>query len=281
VVFPIECLFDMSDGSSQEASVLPPRPPKRRGLAIWLSLVISVTVAVVLFANDGRNLKIVMHRLGIDHSTRTAYPPKQDLPQTGVRSARSWPFGLPVGSVQDAIMPFRLPDQRCLDLAVAGQDPPQFTTENGGIWQCVMFWTASEEPEAPSIFLQIRGNAYGDIIAWRAKFSKSGSDGTEIASQGLEMLRKALQPLGLSEEIFAALDAKIQDWQPFYYVMGTQRLSFRPEFSDPSRFNLLAQRGGLRAYVPPPISALRFGSGGGVEKPGVLSAKSGRLGQGQ
>ncbi len=274
MVFPIECLFDMSDGSSQEASVLPPRPPKRRGLAIWLSLVISVTVAVVLLANDGRNLKIVMHRLGIDQSTRTAYLPKEDLPHTGVSSSKLWPFRLPVGSVHDAIMPFRLPDRRCLDLAVADQDPPQFTTESGGTWQCVMFWTASGEVEAPSIFLQIRGNAYGDVVAWRAKFSKSGSDGTEIASQGLQMLRKALQPLGLGEEIFAALDTKIKDWQPFYYFMGTQRLSFRPEFSDPSRFNLLAQSGGLRAYVPPPISALRFRSGSHVEK-------SGRLGQGQ
>lgn len=271
----------MSDGSSQEASVLPPRPPKRRGLAIWLSLVIGVTLAVVLLANDGRNLKIVMHRLGIDYAIRTADPPKRDLPQTGVISARLWPFRPPAGSVHDMIVPFRLPDQRCLDLAVTAQEPPQFTTENDGIWQCVMFWTTSEEPEAPSIFLQIRGDTHGDIIAWRAKFSKSGSDGTEIASQGLQMLRKALQPLGMSEEIFAALDTKIRDWQPFYYYMGTQRLSFRPEFSDPSRFNLLAQRGGLRAYVPPPISALRFRTGGHVEKPGVLSSKSGRLGHGQ
>jgi hypothetical protein len=272
----------MSDGNSQEASVLPPRPPKRRGLAIWLSLVISVTVAVVLLANDGRNLKIVMHRLGVDQSTRTAYLPKEDLPQAGVRSANLWPFRLPVGSVHDAIMPFRLPDRRCLDLAVADQEPPQFTTESGGTWQCVMFWTAtaSEEPGAPSIFLQIRGNAYGDIVAWRAKFSKSGSDGTEIANQGLQMLRKALQPLGMSEDIFAALDTKIRDWQPFYYYMGSQRLSFRPEFSDPSRFNLLAQSGGLRAYVPPPLSALRFRRGDNIEKPGVLLSKSGRLGQG-
>ncbi|MBP2547970.1 hypothetical protein J2858_000863 [Neorhizobium galegae] len=260
----------MSDGRVQEASGSPPRPPKRLGVALWLGLVTSVTMAVVLLANDGRNLKLVMHRIGIDFWIRSSDPPGQEVQQVPRAPSRSWPLAVPADERPDPIIDFRLPEQRCLSLAVADQDPPTFSTESGGTWQCVMFWVMSREEDAPSVFIQIRGNDQGEITAWRAKFSKGQSDGTVMAHQSLEILKKALQPLGLSEELLSMLEAKINGWQEFYYYMGNQRLSFRPEFSDPRRFNLLAQRRRLPDFVPMPPSDVRHRQGQGDRLRGAV-----------
>ncbi len=230
-------------------------------------------MAVVMLANDGRNLKLVMHRIGIEYPTRPSDPARQEMLQTMPAPLRSWPLGLPADDRRDPMIDFHLPEQLCLSLAVADQDPPEFSTESGGTWQCVMYWALSREADAPSVFIQIRGNDEGEITAWRAKLSKGQSDGTAIAHQSLEILRKALQPLGMDEELFSMLGEKIDGWQEFYYYMGNQRLSFRPEFSDPSRFNLLAQRRRLPAFVPLPVSVVRHRQDQGETLRGAVDPK--------
>ncbi|MBT9368980.1 DUF6030 family protein [Rhizobium sp. CSW-27] len=229
----------MTTQSDQQAMGKLPRPKRRWALAVWLLLGTGATVGTVLFANDARNWKLLRHRLGLD----IQQPAGEHIHKTERvthRSRSPWFIRRPVPQIVANLKPAIDPALQCKMLAEEEQEPPQFTVDSDGNWQCLGFWSAASTTEAASVFLQVRGNGQSEISSWRMKLSKGKTDGQAVLDKGIAMMRDGIRPFPIPSDLLDTMRHDIARWNDFYMVLGPYVVTFRRELLDPTRFNLIA-----------------------------------------
>lgn len=250
----------MTTQSDQQAMGKLPRPKGRWALVLWLLLATGATVGTVLFANDARNWKLLRHRLGLD-IVQTASEPSRKTERVTHRSQGPWFIRRPVPASVADLKPAIEPAQQCRLLAEDEQEPPQFTSDADGNWQCLGFWSSGSTSDAASVFLQIRGDRHREITSWRMKLSKGKTDGQVILDKGISMMRDGIRPFPIPSDLLATIRDDMARWSDFYMVLGPYVVTFRQEVLDPTRFNLIALDRRIDRYPIVPSAAAVIAAG--------------------
>lgn len=229
---------------------------KRHGALIFWLVFLAIAgsiVATLLLANDKRNLRIVLRKIG--YETRTMVIPKQPEAMEKFKGKRlegvevqlpGQVFAAPVPSRDSSFL--RSLAQKdgeglCQLLRKEGFDMTAW--EAGAFTPAVLecsFETSVpniEKPDDPStFFMMIKGNAAGDLLSARAKIvvSDVGAQ-AELAKRAADVLKAfALHTHWLD---FAEGLAKVASLEPFTMSSHGITARFQGEFSGPGRYNLI------------------------------------------
>jgi hypothetical protein len=232
-----------------------PRTRKRSGaLIFWLVFLAmaGAIVATALLANDMRNLRLVMHELGIE--TRTMVIPKPGVMEKfkGKRihgatvNIPGQLFRPPVAGRDSAFLrSLARKDGKglCQMLREAGFDMTEWegSAFAQDVFEC-SYETSIANPEKPddpsTFFMMIKGNAAGDLTSARAKIVVTGVNAqAELAKRAADALKAfALHTrwLDLADDL-----TKVAALKSFTISSHGITARFHGEFSGPGRYNLI------------------------------------------
>jgi hypothetical protein len=231
------------------------KPRKRYGALIFLLVFLAVAggiVATVLFANDRRNLRIVLRQIG--YETRTMVIPKPGKMEKfksrridGATVQIPGQMFLPPVANRDGVFLRTLEkkdgEALCQLLRREGFD---MTTWEGGafspsVLECSYELTVpnAAQPDEPStLFMMIKGNAAGDLLSARAKIVIANLDAqAELAKRTAD----ALKAFALHTRWLDLADglAKVAALETFTLASHGITARFQGEFSGPGSYNLI------------------------------------------
>ena len=230
---------------------------KRHGALIFLLVFLAVAgaiVATVLLANDRRNLRLVMRKIGLEPETQTMLIPKPGAMEAfkgkriqGVAVLLPRQMLLPPVANSDSAFLRTLEKKDGEGLCVALREEGfDMTAWQGGaftpsVLECSYEMSVAnpEKPDDPStFFMMIKGNTAGDLLSARAKIViASVSAQAELAKRAADALKTfALHTrwLDMADEL-----AKVASLQTFIASSHGITARFQKEFSGPGRFNLI------------------------------------------
>lgn len=203
-------------------------------------LVLLLVFAVVLSANGGRNLTILLKTLDLPLpqfiASVTPAPPVIDI--APVATGR-WPWLKGISHHPAPPISMLAPEDMCRSLAVEGQEAPSFVKSGADGWECSMLFATSSDPAGDSLFLQARGGEDGQFTIARVKFNLAGGRlPDDLSRRSLAFLRAAMK-LPPSENLDEDFSAKLASQADFYFIAGYHALTFRREVDNPGRYNLI------------------------------------------
>lgn len=205
--------------------------------ALLTCAVVAVLVAIVLFANEGRNILALAKAFDIDlRFGRTPEPVGGTVPSVG---NAGWPWRPPPagGTLPQPSLP---PAMLCTAMAEDGQETPSLVTRDDGTWECSILREYAALDGGSSLFVQIRGVKDGSFSGFRIKFNLGAGGMTEsLSDQASRLVTTAIRPLAVSADMTAALKQKLISQTDFQFLLGYYPVSFKQEISDATRFNLI------------------------------------------
>jgi len=188
------------------------KPRKRYGARIFLLVFLAVVggiAAIVLLANDRKNLRVVLRQIG--YETRTMVIPKQPVAMETFKGKRlegaevllpGQMFVSPVPSRDSAFL--RTLEKKdgeglCVALRKEGFDMTAWAggAFSPGVLECTyeMSVPNAEKPADPStFFMMIKGTAAGDLLSARAKIVVANPDAqAELAKRAAELKEHAVR----------------------------------------------------------------------------------------
>lgn len=221
--------------------------------------VVAALMATVLFANGGRNILALSKAFHIDLNSfrielsfrRPSKPAAAPAGGTVLPTAGTtgWPWRLPPAEDKSALQLHRVPADICNAMAEDGPERPSFTTRENGTWECSTF----REHAASSVFVQMRGLPDGSFSSFRIKFNLDADGMTEsLGDEAARLVAAGIRPLATNTELEAALIQKLMSQTDFYFLLGYYPVTFKREFGEASRFNMIAVNPpGLMTGLPP------------------------------
>jgi hypothetical protein len=240
----------VGDDAGTAATVgLPRRPANRWPLVACLIASIGAIAGTVLFANDGRNLKLLQASLGIkpDVAQMITAAPAPSIEQP----APSWPF-----IASDVAAPLSIRDQpaaTCAALAPSEPDaPPPFVIRDDE-WECAFLFPPIGEVQS-TLFLQARGSST-ETLSVRVKFNlNDGAITPKLASQAVGFAG-AFLPLAIFDlELRDKIETRLLTMEDFSLSVDRYRVSFRRELADPTRGNLIFAKRPVRLFDLPRLT---------------------------
>ena len=249
-------MFDTDRMGKAVLSNLPAKPPRRRdggGRFFWLFLLaIIVTIgAVVLMANDFRNLRAVLGHYDIEWPPVLAQAPPEPQPSKG-RRLRGAPIRLPSQLIDSDLEPYRSAFLRDLNItgpdlcdafqqagiANDGWNPGQFDKTEHECFSEITLPTDDAGEKKASFFFMAKGTSQGALGSIRIKLvAPETAEGETV----LALYQKALNLLmrhndwGDLEPAFDRALA-LDDFAAHHFGLS---FKFSREFNAARRFNLV------------------------------------------
>ncbi|MDX0566384.1 hypothetical protein GOD83_20650 [Sinorhizobium medicae] len=225
----------------------------RSGIAFFffaMGLIFAAIAATVLLANEQRNLKQILSRLGF----HTPAPQAERQPRIarGPRKEPDQPKGfLPAHIFADLQTPEQQfirqirsdPRALCEGLSDAGFRDLEWKSAESGRWECsslVPFVRPGQEPSS-SIFILVKGRGEEEITSFRVKLNiEHGGDTPVVTSAAARAASVFLNEVRWAGS--ASITLKIQALQEFDLERFGSRIQFRREMGDTPRYNFLANQ---------------------------------------
>lgn len=212
-------------------------------LFLLTSAVVAAVAATVLSANGGRNILALSKALHVDLRLEDLRPRRMPDPAPPAggpvrpEAHRGWPW-YPLPAAEYGLLQYRQPPADiCKAMAEDGQETPSFITRENGSWEC----SDLREYAASSLFVQTRGMPDGSFSSFRIKFNLAADGMTEDLGDAAARLAAAgIRPLAIGADLEAALKQKMMSQANFYFLLGYYPVTFRQEFGEATRFNLIA-----------------------------------------